>query len=102
MKGFIEFIRSHGIVGLAVGFIMGGSITKLITSLVNDIINPLVGILISKAGNLQANYFLVGNAKVMWGSFVSSIIDFIIIAIIVYFGVKILGVDKLDKNKDKK
>jgi large conductance mechanosensitive channel len=101
MKGFIEFIRSHGIVGLAVGFIMGGSITKLITSLVNDIVNPVVGILISRAGDLKANYFLVGNAKIMWGSFISSFIDFIIIAFIVYFGVKILGVDKLDKEKDK-
>jgi large conductance mechanosensitive channel len=97
MKGFIEFIRSHGIVGLAVGFIMGGSITKLITSLVNDIVNPVVGILISRAGDLKANYFLVGNAKIMWGSFISSFIDFIIIALIVYFGVKLLGLDKIDK-----
>jgi large conductance mechanosensitive channel len=102
MKGFIEFIRSHGVVGLAVGFIMGGSITKLITSLVNDIVNPVVGILISRAGDLKDNYFLVGSAKVMWGSFISSFIDFIIIAFIVYFGVKILGIDKLDKEKNKK
>jgi large conductance mechanosensitive channel len=99
MKGFIEFIRSQGVVGLAVGFIMGGSITKLVTSLVNDIVNPLVGILISRAGDLKANYFAIGSAKVMWGSFISSFIDFIIIALIVYFGVKILGLDKLDKKK---
>jgi len=99
IKDFIEFIRSQGVVGLAVGFILGGSITKFITSLVNDIINPIVGILISRAGDLKANYFLIGNAKIMWGSFVSSFIDFIIIALIVYFGVKILGVDKIDKKK---
>lgn len=101
MKGFIEFIRSQGVIGLAVGFIMGGSITKFITSLVNDIVNPIVGLLISRAGDLQANYFLIGNAKIMWGNFVSSIIDFIIIALIVYFGVKILSIDKLDKKKNK-
>lgn len=100
IKGFIEFIRSQGVVGLAVGFIMGGSITKFITSFVNDIINPIIGILISRAGDLKANYFLIGNAKIMWGNFVSSFIDFVIIALIVYFGVKILGVDKLDKNKN--
>ncbi|MFA5750294.1 MAG: MscL family protein [Candidatus Shapirobacteria bacterium] len=97
MKGFIKFIRSQGVVGLAVGFIMGGSITKFITSFVNDIINPIVGILISRAGDLKSNYFLVGNAKIMWGSFISSFIDFIIIALIVYFGVKLLGLDKIDK-----
>jgi len=100
VKGFIEFVRSQGVVGLAVGFILGGSITKFITSLVNDIINPVIGILISRAGDLKANYFLIGNAKIMWGSFVSSFIDFIIIALIVYFGVKILGVDKIDKKKE--
>jgi len=101
MKGFIEFIRSQGVVGLAVGFIMGGSITKLITSFVNDLINPLVGILLGAAGDLKTAYFQIAGAKIMWGSFISSIVDFIIIAIIVYFGVKILGVDKLDKEKIK-
>jgi len=99
MKGFIKFIRSQGVVGLAVGFILGGSITKFITSLVNDIINPVVGLLVSRAGDLKENYFAIGSAKIMWGSFISSFIDFIIIALIVYFGVKILGVDKLDKKK---
>jgi large conductance mechanosensitive channel len=94
MKGFIEFIRSQGVVGLAVGFIMGGSITKLITSFVTDIINPIVGLLISRAGDLQANYISIGNAKIMWGSFTSALIDFIIIAFIVYFIIKILGIKK--------
>lgn len=101
MKGFFQFIRSQGIVGLAVGFILGGSITKFITSFVTDIINPLVGILISRAGDLKSNYIPIGSAKIMWGNFVSSFIDFIIIALIVYFGVKILGVDKLDKKEEK-
>jgi len=98
--GFIDFIRSQGVIGLAIGVVLGTSITKFVTSLVTDIINPLVGILISRAGDLKANYFLVGNAKIMWGSFVNSFIDFVIIALVVYFGVKILGIDKLDKKKE--
>lgn len=102
MKGFINFIRSQGVIGLAVGFIMGGSITKLITSLVNDIVNPVIGILISRAGDLKSNYIAIGNAKILWGDFISSFIDFIIIALIVYFGVKILGIDKLDQKDSKK
>lgn len=102
MKGFINFIRSQGVVGLAVGFILGGSITKLVTALVNDIVNPFVGLLVSRVGDLKANYFTIGNAKIMWGDFVSSFIDFIIIALIVYFGVKVLGIDKLDKLQDHK
>ena len=97
-KGFIDFVKSQGVIGLAVGFIMGGSITKFITSFVNDIINPIVGILISRAGDLKSNYIAIGDAKIMWGSFISNFIDFIIIAMVVYFGVKILSLDKLDKN----
>ena len=42
MKGFIAFIREQGVVGLAVGFILGGAIAKMVTSLVNDMINPLI------------------------------------------------------------
>jgi len=102
MKGFINFIRSQGVVGLAVGFILGGSITKLITALVNDIVNPIVGLLVSRAGDLKANYLAIGGAKIMWGDFISSFIDFLIIALIVYFGVKVLGIDKLDKKQDHK
>lgn len=101
MKGFIEFIRSQGVIGLAVGFIMGGSITKLITAFVNDIINPIVGIFMG-AADLQGSYLQIGGAKIMWGDFVSSLVDFIIIAFIVYFSVKVLGVSKLDKGENKK
>ncbi len=100
MKGFLEFIREQGVVGLAVGFIMGGSITKLVTSFVNNIINPITGILIGAAGDLKDACFIFGPIKITWGGFLSDFIDFIIIAFIVYFGVKILGLDKLDKKKE--
>ncbi len=101
MKGFIEFIRSQGVIGLAVGFIMGGSIAKLISSLVNDLINPLVSLLLGAAGDLEGSYLQIAGAKIMWGSFIGSLIDFIIIALIIYFGVKILGISKLDKKQKK-
>lgn len=99
MKGFIDFIRSQGVVGLAVGFILGGSITKLVTSLVNDIINPVIGVIINRAGDLASNYIAIGGAKLMWGNFVNNFIDFVVIAFIVYFGVKIIGLDKIDQKK---
>jgi large conductance mechanosensitive channel len=101
MKGFVEFIRSQGVVGLAVGFILGGSIKEMVSSFASDIINPLVGILINRTGDLSSNYILIGNAQIMWGNFIVSFIDFIIIALIIYFGVKILGVGNLDKKKNK-
>ena len=101
MKGFIEFIREQGVMGLAVGFILGGAVSKLVTSLVNDLINPIVGIFLGRAGELKKVFLQVGSSKILWGDFVSSFIDFAIIAFVVYFGVRILKLDKLDKKKDK-
>lgn len=99
MKGFITFIREQGVVGLAVGFILGGAISKMVTSLVNDIINPTIGILLGRVGQLSSAYLKIGQSKIMWGNFLNTAIDFTIIAFVVYFGVKILKLDRLDKKK---
>ena len=97
MQGFLNFIRERGVVGLAVGFILGGAISKLVASLVGDIINPVIGLALGAAGGLQDASFQLGSATITWGNFVAAIIDFLVIALVVYFGVKILGLDKLDK-----
>lgn len=102
MKGFINFIREQGVVGFAVGIILGGSVGKLVSSLVNDIINPSLGLFLGKVGELNKLYVLIGSSKIMYGSFVSSMIDFIIIALVVYFSVTILKLDRLDKKKEVK
>lgn len=99
MKGFINFIREQGVMGLAVGFILGGAVSKMVASIVKDLIDPLLGVLLGAMGNLNESYLEIGNAKLMWGNFVSTFIDFAVIALVVYFGVRILKLDKLDKKK---
>ncbi len=99
MKNFINFIREQGVVGLAVGFILGGAVSKVVASLVTDIINPILGLLLGAAGNLKEASLLMGPVKLMWGSFVSTTIDFVVIALVVYFGVMALKIDRLDKKK---
>lgn len=96
-KGFIEFIQSQGVVGLAIGVVMGTSVTKLVTAFVSDLINPVVGLLIGSIGDLENFSLKIGSAQILLGSFISSLIDFTIIAFVVYFSVKILGLNKLDK-----
>ena len=86
---------------MAVGFILGGAISKVVASLVNDIINPMLGIALGATDNLSKLYFKVGKIKIMWGSFINTPVHFIIIASVVYFGVKLLRLDKLDRKKDK-
>ena len=99
MKGFLDFIREQGVVGLAVGFILGGAVSKVVASLVQDIINPVVGIVLGMAGDLSTRSLTVGSVELLWGSFLSASIDFVILAAVVYFGVKALGLNTLDKKK---
>ena len=99
MKGFIDFIREQGVVGLAVGFILGGAVSKVVSSLVEDVINPILGLILGAAGNLNEAYLSIGEARLLWGSFITTMVDFIIIALVVYYGVKMLKLDKLDKKK---
>ena len=99
MKGFIDFIREQGVVGLAVGFILGGAVSKVVTALVTDIINPLLGLALGAAGGLKTASFGVGSAQILYGDLISVIIDFIVVALVVYYGVKAIGLDKLDKPK---
>ncbi len=98
VKGFIDFVREQGVVGLAVGFILGGAVSKTVASLVENIINPLVGALLGKVA-LVDKAFQIGSVAIKYGAFISTLVDFAIIAAVVYFGVKSLGLDKLDKPK---
>lgn len=99
MKGFVEFIRERGVVGFAVAFILGGAVTKVVASLVTDIINPILGLILSRTKSLESMYFKIAGAKIMWGHFISIAIDFLILSAVVYFIIKGLGLEKIDKKK---
>src|SRR5260221_111567 len=99
MKGFLEFIRKQGVVGLAVGFILGGSVAKIVSAFVSDIINPILSIGLGPAGAIASSTVSIAGADIRWGDFVSTLIDFIIVAAVIYFGVKGLGLDRLDKKE---
>lgn len=100
MKGFLDFIREQGVVGLAIGFILGGAVSKVVTALITDIVNPLLSIALGTTEGLKTASFQIGSAKILWGDLLSVSIDFVVIALVVYFGVKLLGIDKLDKKKE--
>lgn len=100
VRGFIDFVREQGVVGLAVGFILGGAVSKVVSALVTDIINPVLGIALGAAGDLKTAAVSIGSAKIMYGDMISVVIDFLVIALVVYFGVKLIGLDKLDKKKE--
>ncbi len=100
-SGFFDFIREQGVVTLAVGFIIGGAVTKLVNSFVIDIINPILGLFLGKT-NLATATLKLGPATIAWGNFISALIDFLVIAAVVYFGFKLLRLDRIDIDKKKR
>jgi len=96
LVGFVQFIREQGVVGLAIGFILGTSINKVVTSLVNDIIQPAIGMMFGSGQELVALKF----GTIMYGRFLAGLIDFAIIAAVVYFGFKGMKLDRLDLKKE--
>jgi len=100
MKGFLEFIRERGVLGLAIGFILGGSVTKVVSAFLADILNPFLGLILGSTKGLENAYIPFFNTKIMYGHFLSVLMDFLVVAGVVYYGVKWLRLDRLDKKKE--
>ncbi len=100
---FFDFLKTFGIIGLALAFVVGQAASGLVTSLVNDIINPLIGLFLP-SGNLDEMSAKVINISgeltvFRYGHLVSSIIDFLIIAVVVFIAYKQLSRFKLVDEK---
>lgn len=100
VRGFMDFVREQGVVGFAVGFILGDAIKTVVTSMVNDIVNPILSLALGATGNLETHILTIGSSQIKWGNFLAVVINFLTIALVVYFGVKVIGLEKLDKRKD--
>lgn len=102
--GFLEFVRTQGVVGLAIGFVIGAQAKVLVDQFTYSFVNPLLGLIVGSADGLTGKAFhltVAGNTATFgWGAFVYSLINFMVIAAIIYFTFKWLKLDKLDKKKD--
>ncbi len=84
---FMEFLKKYQVIGLAVAFVIGTAASAMVTALVKDIIMPIVGAVVP-GGNWQTAVLPVGPINFMAGDFVSALIDFVIIALVVFLLVK--------------
>ena len=91
---FRDFLSKHQVLGLAVAFIIGVASTKLVTALVNDVIMPIVSVFIG-GGDWRTAVWQVGSAKLLVGDFAGSLIDFVIIALVIFLIVKTVSQEKL-------
>ncbi len=96
LNEFKEFIQRGNVVDLAVAVVMGAAFTAIVTALVADFITPIIGILLP-SGSLESLTLKIGNASFMYGHFLAAIINFIVVALVVF--IIVLGINKLMKKK---
>jgi len=87
LKEFKDFIMRGNVLDLAIAVIIGGAFGKIVGSLVNDLLMPLIGLIMGRV-NFSELAWNVGEASVKWGAFIQSIIDFLIIATVIFLIVK--------------
>lgn len=105
IKSFIEefkdFIRRGNVLDLAVAVIVGNAFSKIVNSLVNDIIMPLIGILIGGIDFTKISVTLK-DATISYGNFIQNIVNFLIIAFVIFLTVKFVNGLLKKKEKDDK
>ena len=109
LKEFKEFATKGNIFDMAIGVIVGGAFQKIVTSLVNDIIMPFVAIFTGKV-TFDDLTLTIGNSSIKYGSFITTIVDFLIIAFSIFIAIRTFtklndkakeNLNKLTGNDDK-
>ena len=96
IKEFREFALRGNVVDLAVAVIIGGAFGSIVTSLVDNILTPLIGVFLGGV-DFSGLAFQFGGEEIMWGAFVQSIFDFIIIAFVIFLIVRAMNRLKRDE-----
>ena len=97
MAEFRKFIARGNVMDLAVGVIIGGAFKTIVDSLTNDILMPFVGIFIGKA-TFASLSFQIGGATIAFGSFVQAVVNFLIMAFVIFCLVK--GINRFHRKKE--
>lgn len=106
VKEFKDFAVKGNVMDMAIGIIIGGAFGKIVTSFVNDIIMPPIGMLIGGVEFTELQYVLktaidgTVESAIRYGMFISVIIDFIIVALSIFFVIR--GLNRLKKKEEKK
>ena len=98
LDGFKAFIARGNVIDLAVGVIIGSAFGKIVSSVVDDILMPLIGIVLGGI-NFRSLSIRIGHAVITYGNFLQNVIDFLIIALCVYF--MITAIDKITSKAKK-
>ena len=101
---YIAFLIAFGVIGIAIGFVIGQAVNKLVTAFVKDIIDPTIGLFLpGNLANMSATVISIYGAPLefKYGDLISNIIDFAIIVLLVFLAYKLLSKYKLVEDKTK-
>ena len=96
---FKKFISRGNVVDMSVGVIIGGAFGNIVTSLVQDMLMPLIGVVLGGL-NFESLSIQVGSANIAYGSFIQTIVDFLIISFSIFVMIKVI--DKLKRKQEAK
>lgn len=108
LKEFKEFAIKGNLVDIAVAFVMGAAFNKVVASFTGGIVSPLIGLIfqadfkdlkyVISEGTLNEAGELVGEVAVMYGEFLTNIIDFVIVAFVMFMVIK--GINRLKRKEE--
>jgi len=108
LKEFKEFAMKGNLVDIAVGFVMGAAFKEVVTAFTGGIVSPLIGLIfdadfkdlkyVVKEGVANAEGIMQGEVSVLWGAFLTNVIDFIIVAFVMFLIVK--AVNNMKKKEE--
>lgn len=110
VRGFMHFVRQQGVVGLAVGLMLGTAVKSFVDSIVLNLVNPFIGFLMGDV-DLNDKIICLGTKtdsatgictnSLAYGKVLTNLISFISVAAIVYFFVRGLKLDRIDAPSEK-
>src|SRR5215813_2628987 len=98
LKEFMAFLRAYGVIGLAIAVIIGGKLNDLVTSLVNDLLMPLILKPALQAANVD-DIRKLSAGGVLYGKVIGASLDFLVVALLVFFFVKLVLKEELPAPK---
>ena len=103
LKGFAEFIRSQGVVGLAFGFVLGAQAKVLVDTFTLSFINPFLGLILPGNGDLVSKKLTISigekTAIFTYGAFLNVLISFVAVLVIVFLIFKYFKLNRLVKDQ---
>jgi large conductance mechanosensitive channel len=105
IRDFFNFIRSSSVLGLAVGIVLGSAVGVMVKSLIDNVIMPPLGFLFGSSDGIKGLAWTMGKthngqlAVLNYGIFLNDLINFIVIALVIYLIINLLGVGRVDNKK---